>query len=76
MKKFYSNQSIFAVVYLLLGIILLLHPMAVGKAVCYAMGIVALCYAHGGSMVTGKYGRWLAFFRLISLPVWCWWYLA
>lgn len=44
MKKFYSNQSIFAVVYLLLGIILLIHPMAVGKAVCYAMGIVALCY--------------------------------
>lgn len=44
MKKFYSNQSIFAVVYLLLGIILLIHPMAVGKAVCYGMGIVALCY--------------------------------
>lgn len=44
MKKFFENQSIFAFVYILFGVILLVHPMAVGMAVCYIMGICALCY--------------------------------
>ena len=42
MKKFYSNQSVFSILYFILGIILLIHPMAVGKLVCYAIGIIAL----------------------------------
>lgn len=44
MKKFYSNQSVFTIIYLILGVILLIHPMAVGKLVCYTIGILSLCY--------------------------------
>lgn len=64
MKKFYSNQSIFTIIYLILGIILLIHPMAVGKAVCYIMGIVALCYGAWRIYAYWKVREMAGFFQI------------
>ena len=44
MKSFFSNQGVFAFVYLLLGILLLIHPVAFSQAVCYVLGVCALIY--------------------------------
>ncbi|MFQ9153383.1 MAG: hypothetical protein ACLR6B_20070 [Blautia sp.] len=41
MKSFFSNQGVFAFVYLLLGILLLIHPVAFSQAVCYVLGVCA-----------------------------------
>jgi uncharacterized membrane protein HdeD (DUF308 family) len=64
MKKFFVDQNLFAFIYCLFGVILLIHPMAVGRAVCYIIGACAVVY--GGFRI---YGYWKAremagFFRV------------
>lgn len=44
MKSFFTNQGAFSVVYLVLGILLLIHPVAFSRAVCYVLGICAFVY--------------------------------
>ena len=44
MKSFFTNQGVFVFVYLLLGILLLIHPVAFSQAVCYVLGVCALIY--------------------------------
>ena len=41
MKSFFTNQGAFSAVYLVLGILLLIHPVAFSRAVCYVLGICA-----------------------------------
>ena len=44
MKSFFTNQGAFSIVYLVLGILLLIHPVAFSRAVCYVLGICAFVY--------------------------------
>ena len=44
MKSFFTNQGAFSAVYLVLGILLLIHPVAFSRAVCYVLGICAFVY--------------------------------
>ena len=43
MKSFFTNQGAFSVVYLVLGILLLIHPVAFSRAVCYCPWHLRLC---------------------------------
>ena len=47
MKSFFTNQGAFSIVYLVLGILLLIHPVAFSQAVCYVLGICAFVYDLG-----------------------------
>lgn len=53
MKKVLSNQGFFALLYVLFGVILLIHPVEFSRMVCYVVGICALVY--GGWRI---YGYW------------------
>lgn len=44
MKRILGNQGIFGLIYCLFGIVLLIRPMAIGKVVCYVLGVCALGY--------------------------------
>lgn len=44
MKSFFTNQGAFSIVYLVLGILLLIHPVAFSRAVCYVLGICTFVY--------------------------------
>lgn len=44
MKSFFTNQGAFSIVYLVLGILLLIHPVAFSQAVCYVLGVCAFVY--------------------------------
>lgn len=44
MKRFFANQGLFSFVYVIFGIILLIHPIEFSKMVCYVVGIFALLY--------------------------------
>ncbi len=44
MKNFLKNQSIFALLYVIFGLILLIRPMTVGTVISYVVGICALLF--------------------------------
>ena len=44
MKSFFTNQGAFSIVYLVLGVLLLIHPVAFSQAVCYVLGVCAFVY--------------------------------
>lgn len=60
MKSFFTNQGAFSAVYLVLGILLLIHPVAFSRAVCYVLGICAFVYGAWKIWVTGRIESWAA----------------